>query len=330
MSPAQRAVLELAKKNGLSPMEQSAEFMLHDLVEACLGILRGQTKLFADLGEQGQDSAIQSISSQLKKTVYTAAQILQGSEVIQVPVTLTGLTSKKAIQITGEIDSSDPGRFQLMDKAHQKAKVIIVLQEMNYFEGMSDIQSDKDQKSLPLDGATPSAGKGKGKGKAEPKPVEIAPKMLDDARDFVIIQQNASVDALQNLFKINRLKADTIMELLEKEGTVRFVGTDASGRYELVRPGAVYANEPGDSQGPDDAGNVDAEPQEPEITELSDDLYAQIKASVIARQNADLGVIVVDHGVSDEVGQQAIDRLEMEEVISAEDDLGGRAILIQG
>lgn len=329
MSPAQRAVLELAKKNGLTPMEQSAEFMLHDLVEACLGVLRSQTKLFADLGEQGQDSAIQSISSQLKKTVYTAAQILQGAEVIQVPVTLTGLTSKKAIQITGEIDSSDPGRFQLMDKAHQKAKVIIVLQEMNYFEGMSDIQSDKDQKSLALDGAAPATGKG-GKKKAEPKPVEIAPKMLDDARDFVIIQQNASVDALQNLFKINRLKADTIMELLEKEGTVRFVGTDATGRYELVRPGATYANEPGGDTAPDDVSNGDVGPNEPALTELTDELYAQIKASVIARQNADLGVLIVDHGVSDEVGQQAIDRLEMEEVISTEDDLGGRAILVGG
>lgn len=327
LNPAQRAVLELAKKNGVSPMEQSAEFMLHDLVEACLGVLRSQTKLFADLGEQGQDSAIQAISSQLKKTVYTAAQILQGAEVIQVPMQLTDFKAAKEIKITGIIDSDDQGRFQLMDKAHQKAKVLIVLQDMNYFEGMSDIQSDKDQKSLPLDGAAPATGKG-GKKKNEPKPVEIAPKMLDDARDFVIIQQNASVDALQNLFKINRLKADTIMELLEKEGTVRFVGTEATGRYELVRPGAVYANEPGGEAAPDGLGAV--EPQEPELTELTDELYAQIKASVIARQNADLGVLVVDHGVSDEVGQQAIDRLEMEEVISAEDDLGGRAILIQG
>ena len=142
MNLAQKAVLQAAKDAGALPMEQSAEFMLHDLVQACIDAMRRETKAYNDLSEQQQDAVNAKLQSDLKETVYTAARILSGAETIEVPVLLQKFDAGKEIKITGIIASDDPGRYQLMDLTHKKQKAIILLHDMNYFQGLDNIQSD--------------------------------------------------------------------------------------------------------------------------------------------------------------------------------------------
>lgn len=347
MTPAQRAVLELAKKNQMSPMEQSAEFMLHDLTQACLDVLKGQKKLYADLGEQGQDAIIGQISSQLKKTVYTAASILHGADVVRVPMLLQDFKAGKELKLTGIIEADDPGRYDLMDKAHSKSKVTILLQDMNYFEGMSDIQSDKDQKSLGLDqepAQEPASSTGS---KSTPrvtdpspkaaKPVKIPPKTLDQARDFVTIQQNGTLAGLQNFLKCDITKARAIHALLQEEGHLTAPVNDREDR-DIIRKDKPKEEGAAGAAGFDGFEDLNTEAKEIPVVdgnqqgpkaELTDDLYAQIMVLVIERQSASLSTITTTLGVTDEVATDALDRLEMEGVVSEEDDLGGRSVLMQ-
>lgn len=323
MKPAQRAVLEAAKANGLSPMEQSAEFMLHDLVQACIDAMRAQTKVFNDLGEQQQDSVIQALQSTLKKTVVTAAHILQGADVIQVPMMLTGFNAKKEIQITGVIESDHPGRFQLMDKAHVKAKVLVLLQDMDYFGGLDNIQSDKDQKPLDLDASEPQgkkAGPGKGKAPKPEKEIEIPAKMLADARDFIIIQQNTSLPGLQNLLKIDITKAERIHELLEEAGTLTAKG--ASGMRQLIRPGSGN-----DLEQEGQPGNEELTGEDTPV-DLTDEIYFAIRETVVKRQSVSVSGLMVEHALPEATVLDAIERLELDEVVSPEDDMGGRTVLV--
>lgn len=352
MTPAQRAVLELAKKNQMSPMEQSAEFMLHDLTQACLDVLKGQKKLYADLGEQGQDAIIGQISSQLKKTVYTAASILHGADVVRVPMLLQDFKAAKDLKLTGIIEANDPGRFALMDKAHSKSKVTILLQDMNYFEGMSSIQGEKDQRALSLDSDTQGGAvqEPAGKGKSTPrvtepakkadKPMNIPKKTLEQAREFVTIQQNGTLAGLQNFLKCDITKARAIHALLQEEGHLTAPVNDREDR-DIIRKdqqkdeGAAGSDGASGFDGFEDLNTeakeipvVDGNQQGPKA-ELTDDLYAQIMVLVIERQSASLSTITTTLGITDEVATDALDRLEMEGVVSEEDDLGGREVLVQ-
>lgn len=331
MNLAQKAVLEAAKANGLTPMEQSAEFMLHDLVQACIDAMRKQTKPYNDLGEQQQDAVNATLQSTLKQTVVTAAHILSGAEVIKVPMLLQDFKAGKDIKLTGSIDSDDPGRYQLMDMAHSKSRVLILLQEMPYFEGLSNIRADKDQKPLDLEGdSKPAAGKKppitKTKEKAEGKPINVAPKMLSDARDFIVIQQNSTVAGLQNFLHIDRTKAEHIHTLMEDEGVL--TSKDATGMRQLIRKGeAASTGNDLDDQHPD-LKTPDLTGEDTPVA-LTEELYEAIKDTVIKRQSVSVGVLMIDHALPEETVLDAIDRLELDEVISIEDDMGGRQVLIQ-
>lgn len=334
MNPSQRAVLELAQKNGLTPMEQSAEFMLHDLVQACLDVLRSQKKVFSDQGEQQQDSIISEITSRLKKTVYTAASILQGADVTRVPMILQDFKAGKDLKLMGIIAADDPGRYELMDKAHAKSPVTILLQDMNYFEGMSNVQADKDQKALPLDqqDQTPEDKPKRGRKPAqasEQKAVSIPAKTLEQAREFVVIQQNGRLAALQNFLKCDITKAKAIMEILADEGLVG--EPDEQGNREIVRSksGTVAPDYEGSAATEEDQDAIDGLYDEEPATELTDDLYSQIRAAVVATQSVSEFDLISDHALSPAVARTAMERLELDGVISEEDELGGRSVLLE-
>lgn len=323
MNVAQKAVLKAAQDAGMLPMEQSAEFMLHDLVQACIDAMRGETKPYKDLSEQQMDAVNAKLQATLKQTVITAAHILSGSEVIKVPMLLQDFKAGKEIKLTGLIDSDDPGRYQLMDLTHQKQKVLILLQDMNYFGGLDNIKADKDQKELPIGGddPKPASGKGKAKDKEAAKPIEVAPKMLADARDFVIIQQNPTVAGLQNFLHIDRTKAEHIHSLLEEEGVL--TAKDDSGMRQLIREGKTSGTDL------DEQPDLNPELGDADIAvDLTEELYQAIKDTVINRQSVSVGVLMVDHALPEDTILDAIERLELDEVISPEDDMGGRSVLI--
>lgn len=241
MNSAQRAVVAAAKKDGLLPMEIASELLCHDLMEVMLTQLRKRQVAFTKLSEQEQDATIAEIEFDLKKATSLAARVINAQGVETVGAKLKALKIDGKLTATMIIEGDEPNRHVLTDKAHDKSDILIVLYPNSYAEGMDAHQGEKDQKALPLDDQpAPTEAKSapkvkEPKAKAEKKAIEIPPKMLNDARDFVTIQQNASIAGLQNLLKIGYEKADTILKLLEGEGIVAWVGTEESGQYELVR-----------------------------------------------------------------------------------------------
>jgi len=338
MNLAQKAVLQAAKDAGLLPMEQAAEFMLHDLVQACIDQMRAQTKVYNDLGQQQQDAVNAKLQSDLKATVYTAASILVGAEVIQVPLLLQKLDTGKELKLTGIIASDDPGRYQLMDMAHKKQKAIILLHDMNYFQGLDNIQADRDQKSLPLDDAPAPAGKG-GKGKAAPKvesptsakaiaakPIELPEKLVADAIEFVKKQQVCGASSLQNHLKIGGPKAKAVQAKLAELG---HIALDDKGEYQIVRATKVETKDAGSTAGGGDTPLSFDDDDAPKVAQvLTDELYAEIKTKVILDGRVSVGALAVAFDIETDLVETAIDRLELDGVISpVDDELGTRTVL---
>lgn len=325
MTSAQRAVLAQAKKDNLNPMEIAAELMNHDITEVVLGLMRKREVAFNKLSEKDQDSVIAEIGFELKKITATAARVINGQGVECVQAKMKSLKIDGKLTATLVIEGDEPNRHVLTDKTHDKSDILIVLYPNNYSEGMSAHQGEKDQKPLDLDSEEPSkpekkprAASGAKSAGAMAKAIELPAKLVEDARKFITDQQNCKASALQNFLKCNFGKAEALQKLLEAEGLIEFVGTDASGDYELVRKAPEQAADPADTSPIDlNQPNDDEAP----ITELSDELYDRIVAKTTEKGSASAGALSVTFDISFEIAEQAFDRMELEGVIDAEGNL---------
>lgn len=328
MTSAQRAVVAQAKKDGLSPMEIGAELMNHDITEVVLNLMRKREVAFNKLSEKDQDAVIAEIGFELKKITATAARVINGQGVECVKAKMKSLKIDGKLTATLVIEGDEPNRHVLTDKTHDKSDILIVLYPNNYSEGMSAHQGEKDQKPLDLDSEDQSkpekkpraAGSTKSAG-ALAKSVELPPKLIEDARAFIIKNQVAKASSLQNFLKINTGKAEALQKLFESEGLIEFVGTDASGEYEIVRAKTEVVSNLGLS--PEEEGALvggSAEDESP-ITELTDELYDKIAAKTREKGSASAGALSVTFDIPFEIAEQAFDRMELEGVIDAEGNL---------
>lgn len=235
MNAQQRAVVAAAKKDGLSPMEVSAELMNHDITEVVLGLMRKREVAFNKLSEKDQDAVISELGSELKKITSTAARVINAQGVECVMAKMKSLKIDGKLVATMVIEGDEPNRHVLTDKTHDKSDILIVLYPNNYSEGMSAHQGEKDQKELGLDSAAPVKKPRAKKQEAEPKAIDIPKKFLDDARDFVTIQQNCTVAGLQNQMKCGYDKAVATLDLLRAEGLVTRTGEAPNDQFEIMR-----------------------------------------------------------------------------------------------
>lgn len=324
MNAQQRSVVAAAKKDGLSPMEIAAELMNHDITEVVLGLMRKREVAFNKLSEKDQDSVIAEIGFELKKITATAARVINGQGVECVQAKMKSLKIDGKLTATLVIEGDEPNRHVLTDKTHDKSDILIVLYPNNYSEGMSAHQGEKDQKPLDLDSEEPSkpekkprASSGAKSAGAMAKAIELPAKLVEDARKFIVDQQNCKASALQNFLKCNFGKAEALQKLFETEGLIEFVGTDASGDYELVRN-----KEEKSTDEAQEAIDLQQDEKGPEpVTELTDDLYASIVAKTTEKGQATSGALAVTFDISFEIAEQAFDRMELEGVIDAEGNL---------
>lgn len=357
MNSAQKAVVSAARKDGLSPMEIASELMNHDITEVVLGFMRKREVAFNKLSEQEQDSVIAELGSELKKITATACRVINANGAESVGATLKSLKIDGKLTATMVIDGDEPNRHVLTDKAHDKSSILIVLYPNSYAEGMSAHQGEKDQKALPLDveqdvapakadKKTPRVSSPTSAATIAKKAIELPPKLLEDARAFIDNQQVVTVSGVQNQLKIGALKAVAVMEQMCEEGLVEFVGDEKSGEYRKVH---AKPNDPEPAAKPSKAKatkakavdpvdealadlTFDGEPDapgdaQPVVTTLTDDLYDQIKAKVIKDNKVSVGALSIAFDVDGEVVEQAVERLEMEGVISEENEMGMHEVI---
>lgn len=329
MNVEQKAIIEAAEKEGLLPMEKCARLVVHDMVKATRAQMARYEVGYNKMTEKQQDAVLGDLEKAFTDLALIVARTIASGGTPSVIMTLKSMKIDAKSQVTGVVEGNEKYFNELIAKAQDKSEVVLVLYERQYADAMDDIQSDKDQRSLPLDGDKPEK-RPRAKKDAAKKEIEIAPKMLDDARDFVVIQQNASVAGLQNLLKIGYEKAIAILKLLEGEGHVAWVGDDVNGQYELVRKSPIDKileedGEAGQDVG-DPAGEAAGAVSFDSIDTLTDELYERIKAKVIEDQKVSAGAIAISFDCDFEVAEEAVERLEVEGVISEEDEMGTRQI----
>lgn len=355
MTPAQRAVLAKAKKDGLKPSEQASEFLLHDVVEACLAQLRAYSVAWKTLSEKEQDASIKSLTDDLKNSVTDAIQIIISAGASAIPFKLKKLSIDGKLTVTGLVEGDHPMRHALTDKAHDKSEILLILSPRDYFEGLDTIQGEKDQKSLPIDepaaepkkpaaaGKRTSATTGSATSAAAlaKTATTLPPKLLEDARTFLRDQQSVTVSGAQNHLKIGNVKAVAVLEELVSEGLAYIVEGSKPVQYTLVhaepikeqkddlraepeprvKPGLSFD---GEDEGTDLAPGNKEEPSAETI--LTDELFGKIKAQVLKTKKVSVGALSIAFDADDEIIEQAIQRLELEGVISEENEAGMRTI----
>lgn len=269
------------------------------------------------MSEKQQDAVLASLQDTLKQTALTIARIIAGAGTSTVEMTLKDLKVSNGT-VTGIVKSSEEHFNDLISKVQDKSDVLIVLYERDYFDALDNIQSEKDQKSLPLDEEKPAkkpAAKKSAKTGASvadtAAAIALDPAMMEKASKFIADVRTPTIAGIQNVLSIGFQKAEAVLA-------------------ELARKGEIVAEEDGSYSMPKVLGKTIPATTEPAgdlITELTEEVYQAIKTGVIEKQSVAMIAITIKHGVSDEVAEEAIDRLEMEDVISAEDDMGGREVL---
>lgn len=317
MKKEHAAIISAAKRDGLHPMEMAAELLCHDLLESALTQMKRHEVAFSKMTEKQQDACISDMQAELKKSISVASKIIASAGTEAVTFTLKSMKIDTKLTVTGTVDADDPNRHILTDKAHDKSDILLVLYPRDYFDGLDAIQGEKDQKALPLDGEEgkkPKATRGAGPKKAgdiAAKVIELPPALIEQAEAFVRNIQTATHAGIQNQFKINFDKAEALLQALQERGVV--TEKDEQGNRTLVRvkaePAATVATE-------DKPAIPDAE------------LYEHAKAKVVADQEVSAGGLAVFFDLTDERAATLMDELEMQGVISEENDLGGREVLM--
>lgn len=316
MSAAHKALIAKAESEGLLPMERDASLIVHDMVNISRAQMARYEVGYNKMTEKQQDAVLGELADGYKKLALTMARTLASAGVHAVPMTLKDLKIANGT-LTGIVDGSEQYFNELISKVQDKSEVLIVLYEREYDQALSTIESDKDQKSMDLDGKAPEPKTSrkntasKAKDLAATKEVKLTPKLILDGRDFVVIQQNASLAGIQNHLKIGIDKAEALLKMFEGEGLVKFVGTEQSGQYELVRAGAVTA---------------DPLPVFDDAT--LEVMYSTACREVIRASSADDSVMRTIYGDDDNLIESALMRMEDDGIVSPPSKEGLRDVLI--
>lgn len=367
MNVQQKAVIEKAKKEGKLPSEITGEFLLHDLVQACIGQLSKHEVGFRKLTEKQQDAAIAELTDNLKESALLAARIIASAGTPTVSGTLKKIAIDAKSVLTVSVDGGEKYFNELISKTQDKSDVLIVLYERDYFDALDNIQSEKQQKSLPLAGDEPAApadkkpaAKGKGKSVADvAASIALDPAMMEKASKFIADVKTPTIAGIQNVLGIGFQKAEAVLAELARKGEIQ---EEEDGTYRMPptvvpdkpltkkqqaaadKAAGTAANQPCATCGQIDQGQTGEHPctecgipTEHDASDsagsladtLTDEIYEAIKARVIEKQSVAKIAITIAHNVTDDVADEAIDRLEMDGIISDEDEMGGRVVFEQ-
>lgn len=335
MNAEQKAIIAAAEKEGLSPCEKDARLVVHDMVNATRKAMQKYEVGYNKMTEKQQDAVLGDLEESFKSLALTVARTIASGGTPAISMTLKDMKISNGT-VTGIVDGSDKHFNDLISKVQDKSEVMVVLFERQYADAMDNIQADKDQRSLALDEEKPAKGKKAPRvesptsaGALAKKATELPPKLLQDARDFITNQQVCTVSGIQNGLKIGAVKATAVLDQMAEEGLVKFIGDSKAGEYQLVREEKKTDEAPTNLSFDGDDEPLFEEPgdAQPLVQTLTDEIYEQVKAQVIKTNKVSAGALAVGLNLEDDVVEQAIERLELEGIITEENDAGIRELV---
>ena len=320
MKLEQKAIIDRAKREGLAPSELASELLTHDLLNSALGVIRGHAVAFKNMSEQQQDAAIQVMQDEFTKAVNTAVRIISSAGTKTVRMKLKKVAIGTNYQIQGVADRDEEHLHALCDKAQDQSDVLIVLFEGDYHQGLDAIQADRDQKDLPL-GDAPKEKKPRGAAKKAgdiaAKVIELPPGLVDQAREFVTKFQNGTVAGLQNQLKIGMDKAKALHDALAGEGLLSDPINDMGDRSLSRKPAETEATE-----------KTTEESAPVSVIKIDEALLMKAKTAVIITRRVSASFLKGELEVDDDTASALLEQLQASGVISEENEMGGRAILL--
>ena len=239
MSPEHRAIIALAEKEGLSPCEKDARLVVHDMVNATRKAMQKYEVGYNKMTEKQQDAVLGDLESAFKDLALTVARTIASGGTPAISMTLKDMKISNGT-VTGIVDGSDKHFNDLISKVQDKSEVMVVLYERQYADAMDAIQSDKDQRSLPLAGDDKEGKPAKPKKTTEPKAITLTEKQIHDGRQFLVEFRKPSISGMQAQLKVGFDKAVVALELFADEGLIVRLGED---RYEMAGiTGTVTSN----------------------------------------------------------------------------------------
>lgn len=290
MSPEQRAIIAAAEKDGVSPIERDARLIVHGMVNATRDQMRKYQVGYDKMGQQQQDVVLADLTAAYNDLAMTIARALASAGTPFVIATCKKLEVSNG-NFTAIIKSDQDHYNDLISKVQDKGEVVIALYERQFRDGMDDIQSDKDQKSLPLDGDAKPTKPEKG---AEPKAITLTEKQIHDGRQFLVEFRKPSISGMQAQLKIGFDKAVVALEHFADEGLIVRLGDD---KYEM-------------------AGTAPAAPSDPDLYgELT---YSEVQQTVVLHAtNFELSWLVSRFKIDEERASHLCLQLLDDQVIEA-------------
>jgi hypothetical protein len=289
MSPEQRAIIAAAAKDGVSPIERDARLIVHGMVNATRDQMRKYQVGYDKMGEQQQDAVLADLTAAYNDLAMTIARALASAGTPFVIATCKKLEVSNG-NFTAIIKSDQDHYNDLISKVQDKGEVVIALYERQFRDGMDDIQSDKDQRSLPLAGDDKPT---KPKKATEPKAITLTEKQIHDGRQFLVEFRKPSISGMQAQLKVGFDKALVALELFADEGLIVRLGDD---KYEM-------------------AGTAPAAPADPDLYgELT---YSEVQQTVVLHAtNFELAWLVSRFKIDEERASHLCLRLLDDQVIA--------------
>lgn len=331
----EKELIEQARMMGVPAHEFAAKFITRDLVEATLVAVRKHTKL----KENQEGKLIDELNDAVKDLVSAAVVVIAAAGTSAITCTMKSyMGTGKSLRVVLDTDGDDPQRHALTDRVNNR--VLLVLAPDEYYGAMDSNKPQKDQADLPLEskeenplGALQQLADESVKGTnltatvVEPvSPYELA---------FIHVTNGGEISAkaIQSAAGVKRKDVTDIILALASNGIIS--EPDDEGLRNLIPSDQRPMTAAEIKHGHGSAGKVEevgfipmtaAEFKERIQTAFDEDQYADAVLLVQKERKVSLSFLKSNFSIDEETADAMLFRMEQDGVISAPNDIGGRAI----
>lgn len=316
----EKELIEQARMMGVPAHEFAAKFITRDLVDATLTAVRKHCKL----KENQEGKLIDELNDSVKELISAAVVVIAAAGTSAITCTMKSyMGTGKSLRVVLDTDGDDPQRHALTDRVNNR--VLLVLAPDEYYGAMDSNKPQKDQADLPLEGSkeenplgalqhlADESVKGTGLTATVVDPEPVSPYEL--AFIHVTNGGEISAKAIQAAAGVKRKDVTDIILALASNGIIS--DPDEEGLRSLIPA----------EQRPMTATEVKHGPGAiAEAAPFDETQYADAVLLVQREKKVSLSFLKSNFSIDEETADAMLFRMEQDGVISAPNDIGGRAI----
>lgn len=313
----EKELIEQARMMGVPAHEFAAKFITRDLVDATLTAVRKHCKL----KENQEGKLIDELNDAVKELISAAVVVIAAAGTSAITCTMKSyMGTGKSLRVVLDTDGDDPQRHALTDRVNNR--VLLVLAPDEYYGAMDSNKPQKDQADLPLEskeenplGALQQLADESVKGTSLTATVVEPVSPYELAFIHVTNGGEISAKAIQTAAGVKRKDVTDIILALASNGIIS--DPDEEGLRTLI---------PVD-QRPMTAAEVKHGPGAvTESAPFDETQYADAVLLVQKERKVSLSFLKSNFSIDEETADAMLFRMEQDGVISAPNDIGGRAI----